>query len=66
MGRGGGGAAAGRRLDEERERTAAETAKLREETAGLVVRVAVAETEAKGLREALEEARRPFWRRWLR
>jgi len=26
---------------------------------------ATAEGEAKGLREALEEARRPFWRRWL-
>ena len=26
---------------------------------------AVAEAEVKGLREALEEARRPFWRRWL-
>lgn len=43
----------------------AEAAKLREEGAALAVRVAVAETEAKGLREALEEARRPFWRRWL-
>ena len=26
---------------------------------------ASAEGEAKGLRLALEEARRPFWRRWL-
>ncbi len=29
------------------------------------IRAAAAEGEAKGLREALAEARRPFWRRWL-
>ncbi len=29
------------------------------------VAAAAAEGEAKGLRLALEEARRPFWRRWL-
>ena len=29
------------------------------------VAAAAAEGEAKGLREALAEARRPFWRRWL-
>jgi len=29
------------------------------------VRAAAAEGEAKGLREALAEAKRPFWRRWL-
>ncbi len=29
------------------------------------VRAATAEGEVKGLRLALEEARRPFWRRWL-
>ncbi|MDP9373252.1 MAG: hypothetical protein M3Q65_12525 [Chloroflexota bacterium] len=29
------------------------------------VAAAAAEGEAKGLREALTEARRPFWRRWL-
>jgi hypothetical protein len=29
------------------------------------VAAASAEGEAKGLRLALEEARRPFWRRWL-
>ncbi len=29
------------------------------------VRAAAAEGEAKGLRDALAEARRPFWRRWL-
>ncbi len=30
-----------------------------------LVRAATAEGEAKGLREALTEARRPAWRRWL-
>ena len=40
-------------------------AKAREELADLAVRVAAAESEARGLREALTEARRPFWRRWL-
>ena len=29
------------------------------------VRAAAAEAEGKGLREALVEARRPFWRRWI-
>jgi chromosome segregation ATPase len=29
------------------------------------IRAAVAEQEAKGLRELLEEARKPFWRRWI-
>ena len=29
------------------------------------IRAAAAEGEAKGLRLVLEEARRPFWRRWL-
>jgi 1,4-dihydroxy-2-naphthoyl-CoA synthase len=29
------------------------------------VRAAVAAEEAKGLREALTEARRPFWQRWI-
>lgn len=36
----------------------------RELTAALL-RTAIAETEARALREALEEARRPAWRRWL-
>ena len=36
----------------------------RELTASLL-RTAVAETEAKALREALKDARRPAWRRWL-
>lgn len=30
-----------------------------------LVRAAAAEAEAKALREALDEARRPAWRRWL-
>ncbi len=64
------------RLLAERDRERAEAAKAREELAALAVRVAVAETQAKGLRERAEkaearadrveeEARRPFWRRWL-
>lgn len=36
----------------------------RELTAALL-RTTMAETEARVLREALEEARRPAWRRWL-
>lgn len=36
----------------------------RELTAALL-RTAIAETEARTLREALTEARRPAWRRWL-
>ena len=54
-----------RRLEEERSRAAAEATELR--TVGEVARLqaARAEAEVKGLHEALEEARRPFWRRWL-
>ena len=29
------------------------------------IRAAAAEAEGRGLREALAEARRPFWRRWI-
>ncbi len=36
-----------------------------QEIAELRERAGQAEGEAKGLRLALEEARRPFWRRWL-
>ena len=43
----------------------AEAGKAQGELVALAVRVAVAETKAKGLQEALAEARRPFWRRWL-
>jgi flagellar biosynthesis/type III secretory pathway protein FliH len=57
--------AAARRLEEERSRAAAEAAELR--TAGEAARLqaARAEEKAEGLRLALEEARRPFWRRWI-
>ncbi len=48
-------------LDRERER--ADRAEREREEAR--IRAAAAEGEAKGLRLALEEARRPFWRRWL-
>jgi len=55
-------------LGRERERAAkaeqrAERAEAEREAAK--VAAASAEGEAKGLRLALEEARRPFWRRWL-
>jgi hypothetical protein len=36
-----------------------------EELAAERLRATVAAEEAKGLREALAEARRPFWKRWL-
>jgi hypothetical protein len=45
-----------------REQVAAERARAEREAAK--VAAASAEGEAKGLRLALEEARRPFWRRW--
>lgn len=64
------------RAEAGRDAALAGEAKAREELAALAVRVAVAETETKALREraektearadrAEEEARRPFWRRWL-
>ncbi len=46
----------------ERERDAAQAERDRE---AAKVAAAAAEGEAKGLRLTLEEARRPFWRRWL-
>ena len=49
------------RMESERAR-AAQAEREREEARS---RAAAAEGEAKGLREALAEARRPFWRRWL-
>ncbi len=49
----------------ERDAVQAEVTKLREEREEARVRAAQAEAEARGLREALTEARRPFWRRWL-
>jgi hypothetical protein len=51
------------REDLDRERTRlTQTEREREEAR---VARAAAEGEAKGLRLALEEARRPFWRRWI-
>ncbi|MFC7478091.1 hypothetical protein ACFQS7_27335 [Dankookia sp. GCM10030260] len=43
----------------------AEREAARAEATRAQVAAASAEGEAKGLRLALEEARRPFWRRWL-
>lgn len=46
-----------------------EALRLRDEARSMVeearVRAAGAEAELRGVREALEEARKPFWRRWL-
>lgn len=36
-----------------------------QELTAALLRTAIAETEARALREALAEARRPVWRRWL-
>lgn len=36
-----------------------------QELTAALLRMAIAETEARTLREALAEARRPVWRRWL-
>ncbi len=44
-------------------RTGRDMARAKREAAK--VAAAAAEGEAKGLRLALAEARRPFWRRWL-
>ncbi len=46
-------------------RAEAERDVARAEREAAKVAAAAAEGEAKGLRLALEEARRPFWRRWL-
>jgi hypothetical protein len=48
----------------EAERQVADDRRGQELTAALL-RTAIAETETRALREALEEARRPAWRRWL-
>jgi chromosome segregation ATPase len=60
------------RAEVEREAARAEIAVERARTAqaeqareSAKVAAAAAEGEAKGLRLALEEARRPFWRRWI-
>jgi hypothetical protein len=47
------------------DRAEAERDAARAEREAAKVAAASAEGEAKGLRLALEEARRPFWRRWL-
>ena len=47
------------------DQTEAERDAARAEREAAKVAAAGAEGEAKGLRLALEEARRPFWRRWL-
>jgi regulator of protease activity HflC (stomatin/prohibitin superfamily) len=49
----------------ETQRHAAELAAVRQDHADARVRAAGAEGEARALREALAEARRPAWRRWL-
>lgn len=36
-----------------------------QELTAALLRTAIAETETRALREALDEARRPVWRRWL-
>lgn len=51
------------RLAEEQERDRANRAEA--ERAAALVRAAALEGELAGLREALAEARKPFWRRWL-
>jgi hypothetical protein len=57
--------AAERRLEEERLRAAAEATELRAAGEAARLQAARAEATAEGLRLALEEARRPFWRRWI-
>ena len=52
-------------LREQVESERARAAKAEAEREAAKVAAAAAEGEAKGLRLALEEARRPFWRRWL-
>ena len=47
------------------DQTEAERDATRAEAVRAQVAAASAEGEAKGLRLALEEARRPFWRRWI-
>lgn len=49
----------------ERDAAATDIARERARTENALVRAATSEAEVKGLREALEEARRPFWRRWI-
>jgi hypothetical protein len=48
-----------------RDAAAADIARDRDRSENALIRAAASEAEVKGLREALEEARRPFWRRWI-
>jgi hypothetical protein len=64
--------AADRRLADERiqaearlEELRTEAARLRAEGEAARIQAAEAKATAEGLRLALEEARRPFWRRWI-
>ena len=58
-------AAAMPELRERLGRAEGETAALREQVKAERDRATAAEAGMEGLREALAEARRPFWRRWL-
>jgi hypothetical protein len=53
------------RAEQRADRAEAERDAARAEREAGRVAAAAAEGEAKGLREALAEARRPFWRRWF-
>jgi seryl-tRNA synthetase len=53
------------RLQAERNAAATDLARERDRAENALIRAAAFEAEVKGLRDALEEARRPFWRRWL-
>ncbi len=53
------------RAEQRADQTEAERDAARSEREAAKVAAALAEGEARGLRLALEEARRPFWRRWL-
>jgi hypothetical protein len=48
-----------------RDASAMDAVRERDRAEGALIRAAASEAEVKGLREALEEARRPFWRRWI-
>jgi hypothetical protein len=43
----------------------ADTARERGRAENAMIRAAAAEAEAKGLRDAMTEARQQFWRRWI-
>jgi hypothetical protein len=54
-----------RRLEEERLQAVARIEEIRTGYEAARIEVARATEKAEGLRLALEEARRPFWRRWI-